>query len=379
MIWLFWRRMRLIVVEASVALAAVTVLAVVAVMLGSSGRAVGTPAARIDVATHLGHPVVPPRLAKQVRVGVRLMEAAVAACLGVGYHGVQMVAWSSPEGAESYLVEVWHRSGQSQLAEVDHDADDRVPGTAASNDAAVAVLSITSPMLSLLRANYLIEYAGAGEASDRPALIVEVRRHDGTLAARYWLDRATGLPLRREMYDERGRIVNEGAFLQLQIGDQDVGLVPGAQAPAWSSQHSADLAALHKQGWSVPQALAGDMALTSVTRTATPSGATVDASYSDGLSVVSVFMQRGELPDQIPGWTKAHIGGRDVLVADSAGLSERGVAWSYGGFVYTVIADAPPSTVTKVVGQLPHASDAGFWERVTRGLKRIGSWFDPFN
>jgi len=44
-----------------------------------------------------------------------------------------------------------------------------------------------------------------------------------------------------------------------------------------------------------------------------------------------------------------------------------------------VIADAPPDTVTAVVAQLPHDRRAGFWVRVGRGLKRIGSWFDPFS
>ena len=52
--------------------------------------------------------------------------------------------------------------------------------------------------------------------------------------------------------------------------------------------------------------------------------------------------------------------------------------------MYTVIADAPQQTITKVVAQLPHDHRTGLyvvngvWGRVGRGLKRIASWFNPF-
>jgi len=59
-------------------------------------------------------------------------------------------------------------------------------------------------------------------------------------------------------------------------------------------------------------------------------------------------------------------------------LDEQGVAWSADGFVYTVIADAPPESVARVITALPHDRDVGFWDRVVRGVKRMGSWFDPF-
>ncbi|HYS33354.1 MAG TPA: hypothetical protein VEM58_13950, partial [Streptosporangiaceae bacterium] len=41
--------------------------------------------------------------------GLLLMTAAVRACRTVPYRGVQIVAWSSPEGSSSYLLDVWHR------------------------------------------------------------------------------------------------------------------------------------------------------------------------------------------------------------------------------------------------------------------------------
>jgi sigma-E factor negative regulatory protein RseB len=227
-----------------------------------------------------------------------------------------------------------------------------------------------------MRTNYLIEYAGTDSASGRSAVIVAVRRRDGTLAARFWLDAATDLPLRREMYDSRGHLINEGAFIDLQIGGRVVGDVPTAGVQPWSIQPVAPgLGNLRTRGWPLPGALAGNMALVAVTRTATRSGAVIDASYSDGLSVVSVFLQRGELPATLPGWHLAAVRGQQVYSSDP---DERSLAWSAHGFVYTVLADAPTQVVQRIVAELPHNSEAGFWQRVGRGLTRMGSWFNPF-
>jgi len=120
------------------------------------------------------------------------------------------------------------------------------------------------------------------------------------------------------------------------------------------------------------------MALAGVTRTATKSGPVLDASYSDGLSVVSLFIQRGELSGTLPGWHLARLHGLPVYATESGDVDEQGLAWSADGFVYTVIADAPPGSVEQVIIQLPHDREIGLWERVRRGIKRMGSWFDPF-
>lgn len=376
MLWLYWRRVRPAFGRLGIALAVVAVVSALAISLGGPAPA---SKSRRPGASGLRPYAVPRTDVAQVRRGQLLMTAAAAACQSMSYHGVQMVAWSGLGGSNTYLIEVWHRPGQPELAEGDEDIDERSPGTGASGNAAVGVLSITPRMLSLLRANYLIEYAGAGTSSNRPAQIVALRRHDGSLAARYWLDRLTGLPLRREMFDSRGHLVSEGAFIDLQIGDKDVALAPPPQTPAWLSQPTTtSLVTLRRHGWTVPSTLAGNLALVGMTSTPAKAGQIVDASYSDGLSVVSVFVQRGQLPDALPGWRHAVISGVQVFLTQPAKLGERGLAWSAGGFVYTVIADAPRETVAQVVAQLPHDRHIGIWQRLGRGLERIASWFNPF-
>ncbi len=45
-----------------------------------------------------------------------------------------------------------------------------------------------------------------------------LRHRDGRLAARFWLDTATKLPLRRETYDRRAQLVSEDVFMSLKLG-----------------------------------------------------------------------------------------------------------------------------------------------------------------
>lgn len=388
MLWLYWRRSRIVISVAAAVLGLMAGFALLADSVAGSDTVRGmSNAIHPDGAGH--HPLARSTDAPQVRRGLTLMNAAAAACKSVSYRGVQIVAWTSAGASSSYLIDVWHRSGEPELAATDGDADDRTAAGIPGGAGAVGVLNISWPMLTLLRANYVVEYAGAGSASDRPARIVAVRRHDGTLAAQYWLDRETGIPLRREMFDESGHRVSEGAFIDLEVGLAGIGVMPPKQGQAWETYISqqtpgsrltaARIRTLRADGWPVPQAIAGNMTLASVSRTSTRSGTILDASYSDGLSVISVFIQRGELEGTLPGWHHVAVGGMPVYSTRSGDLDEQGLAWSARGFVYTVIADAPPHTVSRVIAELPHQRDTGFWDRVARGIRRIGSWFDPFD
>jgi hypothetical protein len=86
-------------------------------------------------------------------------------------------------------------------------------------------------------------------------------------------------------------------------------------------------------------------------------------------------VQRGHLPAELTGWSEVALQGQRVYAADP---DDRSVAWSAGGFVYTVIADAPGQTVGQVVAALPHETRPGLVARLMRGLRRLVSWADPF-
>jgi sigma-E factor negative regulatory protein RseB len=313
------------------------------------------------------------------RAGLRLLTEAAAAGLATSYQGVQIISWWGPDGSSTSVVHVWHERDRSVLAQatdmgsVPSAAPAQLPPSEQDPD---GILGLSGQLLSLMRANYQVAAAGQGRADGRPAQIVELRRPDGSLAARFWLDAVTKLPLRREIFGSRARMISEDAFIDLRIGDSGLRGMPATAARPWSARlDPAQFATLKAQGWPLPAQLPGNLRLVAAHQTATTAGLVIDLDYSDGLSVVSVFLQRGQLSGALPGWREIAMRGRSVYSTDP---NLRSLAWSARGFVYTVIAEAPPATVDQVVDALPHDAGPGFWGRIARGLRRLGSLANPF-
>ena len=98
----------------------------------------------------------------------------------------------------------------------------------------------------------------------------------------------------------------------------------------------------------------------------------VDLEYSDGLNVVSLFVQRGRLAASMPGWQPVSVNGQRAFA------SGHSVAWAVPGFVYTMIADASPKTVTQVVAALRPGGSPGVLGRLGRGFARLARVINPF-
>jgi sigma-E factor negative regulatory protein RseB len=311
-------------------------------------------------------------------VGLRLLQQAAAACQGTSYRGEQVILWWGPGETSTSVVEVWHQPGSMTLVQASGSASAAVgapsrPEIAGDPDPD-GILGVSGRLLVLLRSNYQVAYAGRGSAAGRPALVVQVSRPGGGLAARFWIDAATKLPLRREMF-ANARMISENSFTTLQLGASGLDGMPASAAAPWAAQlDRARLAALRAKGWPLPDQLPGNLVLFAASQTSAPSGPVIDLSYSDGLAVVSLFVQRGELARPMPGWRQITVNGRTVYSVDPA---ERTFAWSANGFVYTVIADAPIATVSQVVTTLPGSTRPGFWTRMLRGFRRLASWLNP--
>jgi sigma-E factor negative regulatory protein RseB len=311
--------------------------------------------------------------------GLQLLREAAAACQDISYRGSQLVLWWGQGQTSASVVEVWHQPGRMTMVQAVGPA----PGAAAAAPRAGAagdqdpdgILGMSERLLALLQSNYLAVYAGRGSADQRRALVVEVWRPGGSLAARFWLDAATKLPLRREMFDAGTHMISDDAFTRLELGAPGPGDMPATAAAPWSAQlGQASLAALRAKGWQLPALLPGNLPLFAATETSTRSGPVVNLTYSDGLAVVSLFVQRGELARPGAGWRPVTAAGRAIY---SVNPQERSFAWSAGGFVYTLVADAPPGTVSQVVATLTGAPRLGFWPRMARGLHRLVSWINP--
>ena len=323
--------------------------------------------------------------------GLQLLQQAAQAGARISYQGVEMASAWGATGDTTVIANVWHHSGGDTLVEaaaagagavsqgqqvgVSDDTDSQAPE---------GVLGVTGRLVALLAAHYDLAYLGPGSADSRPARVVEARREDGSLAARFWLDQATRLPLRREVFDSGAHLVSEDVFIDLKVGASAANSGParpaGPAAPARQAMPgtrltAVDVTRMRAGGWPVPGALPGGLSLFEAGSAATPSGQVLDLGYSDGLFVVSVFMQRGDLPPALAGWQKITLDGRDVYT----GRPDQGcITWDGRGFVFTVMADAPRATLDQAVDTLPYNAPPGLWKRLARGFGRLASWVNPF-
>ena len=319
------------------------------------------------------------------RLALRLLNQAAQAAVLTSYQGEEVVTrWSN--GSGSVLVsDIWHVSGGQTVTQTLAAGTElsSQPYLSADHDSQQpeGVLGVTAPLLRLLEAHYIVAYAGAGSADSRTAQVVEAWRADGSLAARFWLDDATNLPLEREVFDSGAHVISQDVFIKVRFAGNAPIAVPSAADPAdppgpWTDPLSqAQLLALHGRGWLVPAVLPGGLSLFTGAQTKTGTGTVLDLGYSDGLSVVSVFEQRGDLAAQLAGWQQTVVAGHVIYVAEP---DQRSLTWGSHDMVYTVMADAPAQTVAAVIGALPHDGPPGFWKRMSRGFVRLASWVNPF-
>ncbi len=233
------------------------------------------------------------------------------------------------------------------------------------------MLGMSPRLVALLSVNYRVAAVGWGQVAGRLARVVTAVRPDGMLAARFWLDKLTLLPLQRETFDGRGRLVSDATFAALTVGSTPAGRSAVTAPRQWVTARPAWLRA---RGWPLPGRLPGDLALLGAREDDTATGPVVDLDYSDGLSLVSVFLQRGHLRSRLTGWSRVALQGGPVYADDSDGQT---FVWSAHGFVYTLVAAAPPQTVAQVVAALPHDGSPGLLARMRQGAHRLLSWLTP--
>lgn len=338
--------------------------------------------------------------------GMRLLTGAADAGLTTSYQGTELISQSGVDGSVKTISQVWHQGGGVTLVETPGGTTTPSAGQSpaawspavgvASSDpvsgSPEGVFGVTKSLVGLLSKHYVAVYRGSGAAVGRTATVVELYRFDGSLAARYWLDKKTMVPLRRELFDTADNVISEDSFVQVRFGAPAVSrpvVTPAAASaakaralttaqpatqPAWvtAAAPGTFVTSLSGQGWRVPEDLPGGLPLYAASSAKTASGEVVDLEYSDGLYVVSLFVQRGTLAANMAGWRPVNVGGQQAFV------SGHSVTWSGLGFVYTMIADAPPQTVTDVVAVLPRSGSPGVLSRLGRGFIRLAQVINPF-
>lgn len=313
----------------------------------------------------------------------RLLERAADASRSVGYAGTQYVAGWSASASTSALVEVAHDPAQGTV--VTQPSSAGPPYDAADLVAPDGGPALEGRVLDVLARHYALRVAGSGSCAGRSADLVEARRPgtrgDGAVAGRFWLDRESGLVLRREVYDAGGRTISSSAFLDLEVtpatpGEPLRAAQPGEGSGDGGGPGGAVLQQMRSAGWQVPEALPGGFSLFDARLR--DDDRRVQLSYTDGLSTLSLFAQRGEIGEGPGGaFRRSSLDGARVWTSSS--VPQR-VVWSGGGQVWTLVSDAPVAAVHDAVVALPHdpPPDDGLLARLERGLRRMGGMLNPF-
>lgn len=318
---------------------------------------------------------------------LRLLREAALAERKVPYTGTQFVSvWGTDDVRTTKLLDLVNSPGHGTVVKVhggtaeqawfvprtgSRPAPDRAPAQAAQDG---------------LSDSYTLTLAGKASSADRPALIVQAVRPDGSIAARFWIDEESGLQLRRELYGPGGKLVRSSGFTDLTIGGD--GFVahppPVLDAEAGVPVEPAAYADLTAAGWDCcPETLSEFLELTGVRDV--DDGGALHLTYSDGLTVTSVFQQRGRLDEEaLTGFEKRSVGSgpSEGTVYVRYGLSSSAM-WSSGGLVYTVVSDTPYG-LDAALTALPHepVSRSGpdsVGQRLDRGMTRMVSWLNPFD
>jgi sigma-E factor negative regulatory protein RseB len=317
-------------------------------------------------------------------LAARLLTQAAQAAVLTSYQGEEIVSHWGTTGGTELVSDIWHVSGGQTVTRTLRAGTYTSSGPYLSSDIdgrwPEGVLGVTTQLVRLLEAHYVVVYGGVGSADNRTAQIVQAWRGDGSLAARFWLDDATKLPLEREVFDSGAHVISEDVFINVRFGTQAPVAAPAGgpadpQGPWTDPLPARQLLALRAGGWLVPPQLPGGLSLFTGAQTQTGTGKVLDLGYSDGLSVISVFEQHGNLAAKLDGWQKITVAGHVIY---AAGPDQRSLTWSSRGMVYTVIADAPAQTVNNVIRALPHDGPPSFWKRMSRGFARMASWVNPF-
>ena len=176
---------------------------------------------------------------------MRLLTGAAGAGLATSYQGTELISQSGVDGRVKMISQVWHQGGGLTIVETSGGTTVSAAARPAAADVASSdpvgdspegVFGVTKSLVALLGKHYVAVYRGGGGAVGRAATVVEVYRFDGSLAARYWLDKQTMVPLRRELFDTSDNVISEDSFVQVKFGAPAVPKLAAAAAAAVKAQ-----------------------------------------------------------------------------------------------------------------------------------------------
>lgn len=308
-----------------------------------------------------------PRLPLPAGAAAVLLDRAAQQSERVSYSGTQQVTAYSPGQVISASVRIAFHAGQGSAVRVFDRAGRELVNGFLPVPASPAVDRV--PLATLTRDYRLSGWVGSTVVG-RPVSVVEASDRsaaDPAVVARWWIDNSTGLLLWQETYDAAGAVSLAAGFTSVTISDKPTymeHLAPRlATATTTASLGLSTVAQLSRSGWFWSSEIAG-LPLVRVRSDEATDPDALHLVYSDGVSALSVFEQRGVLAD-LP----AGAGWDPTLGAYLAVGTPSMASWQSGDRVFTVVTDGAPDLVTWAVTSLPHGAPT---TRTTMGQVRAG-------
>ena len=224
-------------------------------------------------------------------------------------------------------------------------------------------------------AKYHLTVEPGPDVANRPTDAISVALADaGKPRERLYVDRASGLLLRRELLDAHGNPYRSVAFTTISTAATIVAAAAGAAPRAAHSQEPSP--ARHLKA---PYKLKSKIGAGYRRLGAYKASGVVQQYFSDGLHGLSVFEQRGHLKSTETDLAGETGSGRPVEIAGrtmraySASVGDA-VVWESDGVVYTAVTDAPWSDLAGAVRDLPHADPPGRLRRVAQAVVSMFRW-----
>ncbi len=203
-----------------------------------------------------------------------------------------------------------------------------------------------------LEEHYSIEKVGkvAKTLGRKTQMIIVQPRDQYRYGYRLWLDQETAMPLKSQLSDRNGRVIEQILFAELNLRDRIpmTELKPSVSAEGyrWLRQDAQPVRVAGNVGWSVIRLPAGFRLTTWRIQEIAGSSAPVrHLVFSDGLASVSVFIE-----PRTPQSTPMH------------GLARVGAAFAFSrdldGHQVTAVGEVPAATVEAIAAGVTRANDS---------------------
>ena len=197
-----------------------------AVMLADAADLTGSPAARGPGPSLAFGKAMTPDAARQA------MQRAAETGDSLSYSGLKSFYGSRGGRTMAAVIQIESRTGQGSQIKVRSRTGQSLLG--GFSPASLPSRVVDDELVTLLEHNYDLSGIDSAFVAGRRAAVVAASR-DGRVAARWWLDDATGLVLWQETYDDKGAVELSFGFTSIEISPSAElldHLLPRLTAPA---------------------------------------------------------------------------------------------------------------------------------------------------